>query len=124
MKGLRNESAGVSGLSLIGVIDEFENAVSRKLFGHVNVVDVDIGVICRGDRSLDGLIEESRVLIQLDAGGSGDQAPRRACHAGSSLQQTPPGLNGAVRSATVRRVSSISSRRSGHPWLLRPFIEF
>ena len=86
--------------------------------------DVDIGVICRGDESLDGLIEESRVLIQLDAGRSGDHAPRRGVPRWKLPAADPPGLNGAVRSATVRRVSSISSRRSGHPWLLRPFIEF
>jgi hypothetical protein len=60
MKGAMNESDGVDGVS---VSDEGDNAVSGKLFGHVNVVDVDIGVICRGDSLLDGLIEQSPRLV-------------------------------------------------------------
>ena len=67
-----------------------DNAVSRKLFGHVNVVDVDIGGLRRGDSSLDNTIETSRGLVnccpwdrRLGAAqtGAGSQSPQFVPHA-------------------------------------------
>jgi hypothetical protein len=49
-----------------GRVDErvsAENAMPRKLYGHVNVSDVDIGILCDGDSLLDGGIELVRCCV-------------------------------------------------------------
>ena len=54
----------------VGVSNGGDNAVSRKLFGHVNVVDVGIGGLRRGDSSLDYTIETSCRFVNSCPGSS------------------------------------------------------
>ena len=94
-------SFGVSGSGSV------RNAVSLKLFGHVNVVNVAI-LICRRDSILDGLIEVSRRVNCVDDFRADRGSPARGSNRRDSQSRQFAPRAPQLRFSGIRFVRSLT----------------